>query len=124
MILYSWTWSEMGLFVLHTRNVLFYILAIPMIFFFNRIFFDACDGIFLNYIWSEAHLMRSVGAAGRDRQSDVYVGVDVFGRGCFGGGGYNSKAVRLLIIGIVSAQIDYFTITCRLNYFIFLLIAM
>ena len=37
--------------------------------------------------------MRSVGAAGRDRQLDVYVGVDVFGRGCFGGGGYNSKAV-------------------------------
>ena len=37
--------------------------------------------------------MRSVGAAGRDRQTDVYVGVDVFGRGCFGGGGYNSKLV-------------------------------
>lgn len=46
--------------------------------------------------------MRSVGAAGRDRQSDVYVGVDVFGRGCFGGGGYNSKAVSLL--GILSMQ--------------------
>ena len=61
--------------------------------FFDRIFFDACDGIFLNYNWSEAHLMRSVGAAGRDRQADVYVGVDVFGRGCFGGGGYNSKLV-------------------------------
>lgn len=37
--------------------------------------------------------MRSAGAAGRDRLNDVYVGVDVFGRGCFGGGGYNSKAV-------------------------------
>lgn len=61
--------------------------------FFGRIFFDASDGIFLNYNWTEAHLMRSVGAAGRDRQTDVYVGVDVFGRGCFGGGGYNSKLV-------------------------------
>lgn len=37
--------------------------------------------------------MRSAGAAGPDRLNDVYVGVDVFGRGCFGGGGYNSKAV-------------------------------
>ena len=64
-----------------------------MFVFIDRIFFDACDGIFLNYGWSEAHLMRSAGAAGRDRLSDVYVGVDVFGRGCFGGGGYNSKAV-------------------------------
>ena len=42
--------------------------------------------------------MRSVGAAGQDRKFDVYVGVDVFGRGCFGGGGYNSKAVSLLCI--------------------------
>ncbi|XP_022782024.1 cytosolic endo-beta-N-acetylglucosaminidase-like [Stylophora pistillata] len=57
----------------------------------NRVFFDACDGIFLNYNWSEAHLMRSAAAAGRARQTDVYVGVDVFGRGCYGGGGYNSK---------------------------------
>lgn len=81
--------------------IYFYILTIPSSLFLNRIFFDACDGIFLNYNWSEAHLMRSVGAAGQDRKFDVYVGVDVFGRGCFGGGGYNSKAVSLL--GIVSA---------------------
>ena len=38
--------------------------------------------------------MRSAGAAGRDRQTDVYVGVDVFGRGCFGGGGYNCNKVH------------------------------
>lgn len=37
--------------------------------------------------------MRSAAAAGRQRQTDVYVGVDVFGRGCYGGGGYNSKVV-------------------------------
>lgn len=62
-----------------------------------RVFFDACDGIFLNYNWSEAHLMRSAAAAGRARQTDVYVGVDVFGRGCYGGGGYNSKVVCLTL---------------------------
>ena len=58
-----------------------------------RIFFDACDGIFLNYIWSEAHLMRSASAAGNSRRPDVYVGVDVFGRGCYGGGGYSCNKV-------------------------------
>ena len=84
-----------------------------MFVFIDRIFFDACDGIFLNYGWSEAHLMRSAGAAGRDRLSDVYVGVDVFGRGCFGGGGYNSKAVSKAF-----SHMDHFII--RLNCFILL----
>lgn len=28
------------------------------------------------------------------RLKDVYVGVDVFGRGMIGGGGYNTKEVR------------------------------
>ena len=78
--------------MLQSRKALFKFLTV-LFMFVNRVFFDACDGIFLNYLWSEAHLMRSVGAAGRNRLSDVYVGVDVFGRGCFGGGGYNSKAV-------------------------------
>ena len=64
-----------------------------MIFVNYRVFFDACDGIFLNYWWSKNTLKNSVKNAGPDRQADVYVGVDVFGRGCLGGGGYNSKAV-------------------------------
>lgn len=87
-----------------------------MFIFINRVFFDACDGIFLNYGWSEAQLMRSAGAAGRDRLSDVYVGVDVFGRGCFGGGGYNSKAVSKAFL--LRTWINYFTII--LNCFILL----
>ena len=58
----------------------------------NRCFFDACDGIFLNYTWKpEKHLEQSVVEAG-PRQRDVYVGVDVFGRNCFGGGGWNTSA--------------------------------
>lgn len=82
----------MDLFVCCLEKHLIYILNCSVIF-VNRVFFDACDGIFLNYLWSEANLMRSAGAAGQDHLTDVYVGVDVFGRGCFGGGGYNSKAV-------------------------------
>ena len=32
------------------------------------------------------------------RQYDVYVGVDVFGRGCLGGGGYNTCEVNMTLI--------------------------
>lgn len=56
-----------------------------------RDFFDACDGIFLNYTWTPEHLSRSASQAG-DRLLDVYVGIDIFGRNCFGGGGFNTSA--------------------------------
>lgn len=55
----------------------------------NAPFFDLSDGLFLNYCWTPATLPGSVAAAGR-RATDVFVGVDVFGRGCYGGGGHNT----------------------------------
>lgn len=62
----------------------------------NRPFFDNCDGIFLNYTWNEENLKTSLPNAGT-RHLDVYVGVDVFGRNCYGGGGFNScQAVGLV----------------------------
>ncbi|XP_078257218.1 cytosolic endo-beta-N-acetylglucosaminidase isoform X1 [Rhinoraja longicauda] len=51
----------------------------------NKVFFDSCDGIFLNYNWKEDHLERTLELVG-GRQADVYVGVDVFGRGDVVGG--------------------------------------
>lgn len=60
--------------------------------FLGRSFFDVCDGIFLNYTWKEGNLDRSLEEAG-ERATDVFVGVDVFGRGCLGGGGFNSIQV-------------------------------
>lgn len=54
----------------------------------NKDFFLNSDGIFLNYNWTEENLKTSLKNAGT-RKHDVYVGVDVFGRGCFGGGGFN-----------------------------------
>ncbi|KAG8229979.1 hypothetical protein J437_LFUL008556, partial [Ladona fulva] len=61
----------------------------------NQEFFDCCDGIFLNYNWDEEGLTRSKTNAG-DRYHDVFVGVDVFGRGCYGGGGFNTyKALEV-----------------------------
>ncbi|CAF0757136.1 unnamed protein product [Adineta ricciae] len=61
----------------------------------NESFFNACDGIFLNYTWKSEMLLQSKINAGQ-RYRDVFVGIDVFGRGCFGGGGFNtSEAISL-----------------------------
>eukprot|EP00094_Tigriopus_californicus_P010058 TCALIF_09699-PA protein Name:"Similar to ENGASE Cytosolic endo-beta-N-acetylglucosaminidase (Homo sapiens)" AED:0.13 eAED:0.13 QI:0/-1/0/1/-1/1/1/0/383 len=68
----------------------------------NAPFFETCDGIFLNYTWSEDHLRSSKSHLNRNesiseeldwshRAHDIFVGIDVFGRGCFGGGGFNTK---------------------------------
>lgn len=57
-------------------------------------FFTSCNGIFLNYNWKEEDLTQSVKLAGH-RQTDVYVGVDVFGRGCLGGGGFSTDVVSI-----------------------------
>ncbi|XP_054449279.1 cytosolic endo-beta-N-acetylglucosaminidase isoform X2 [Pteronotus mesoamericanus] len=62
----------------------------------NRVFFDACDGIFTNYNWREEHLEHMRGQAG-ERQADVYVGVDVFGRGSVVGGRFDTnKSLELI----------------------------
>lgn len=59
-----------------------------------------CDGIFLNYNWSEQGLASSRALAS-DRRGEVYVGIDVFGRGCYGGGGYNSHKVSRTLVSRV-----------------------
>ena len=57
-------------------------------------FFDVCDGIFLNYCWKDENLKASKTlAVAENRPYDVYVGIDVFGRGCLGGGGFNTCEV-------------------------------
>ncbi|XP_037259106.1 cytosolic endo-beta-N-acetylglucosaminidase isoform X1 [Falco biarmicus] len=62
----------------------------------NRVFFDACDGLFTNYNWKEEHLERTCGLAG-PRRTDVYVGIDVFARGDVVGGGFDTdKSLRLI----------------------------
>ncbi|CAK1595706.1 unnamed protein product [Parnassius mnemosyne] len=56
----------------------------------NRAFFEACDGIFTNYSWSVSDVEASAAAAG-DRLTDVYVGIDVWGRNFYGGGQFNTQ---------------------------------
>lgn len=54
----------------------------------NGGFFHLCDGIFLNYGWTEENLARSAQFAGH-RKKDVYVGVDVYARNTKYAGGYD-----------------------------------
>uniref|UniRef100_A0A183SNU9 Mannosyl-glycoprotein endo-beta-N-acetylglucosaminidase n=1 Tax=Schistocephalus solidus TaxID=70667 RepID=A0A183SNU9_SCHSO len=57
------------------------------------------DGIFLNYNWNLDLLRLSQDTAGNSHWSKrIFVGVDCFGRGCPGGGGFNtSEAVNLIL---------------------------
>lgn len=49
----------------------------------NKQFFDACDGILLNYTWDEENLVNSVETVGGSatEMAKIFVGLDVFGRG-------------------------------------------
>ena len=71
----------------------------------NATFLAAAHGIFLNYCWKTGGTDPETGAALPDNlantlanlppgrlPAEVYVGVDVFGRGCLGGGGWNTAA--------------------------------
>ncbi|XP_063207813.1 cytosolic endo-beta-N-acetylglucosaminidase isoform X2 [Chroicocephalus ridibundus] len=71
----------------------------------NRVFFDACDGLFTNYNWKQEHLERTRGMAG-PRHTDVYVGVDVFARGDVIGGGFDTDKV-LGLAGRVPAHAQH-----------------
>ena len=58
----------------------------------NKEFLDCCDGIFVNYGWTaDAPIVSSL-FAGIERRHDVYFGIDVWGRGTFGGGKHNCDA--------------------------------
>ncbi|KAM6957282.1 cytosolic endo-beta-N-acetylglucosaminidase [Aplochiton taeniatus] len=64
----------------------------------NRVFFDACDGFFTNYNWTEQCLERMMEfSAAAGRLADIYVGVDVFARGEVVGGKFETKKALELI---------------------------
>lgn len=66
---------------------------------FNRHFAELVDAFYVNYNWTRRHLQRVERFLERKqakvRRSDVFFGVDVFGRGSFAGGRWNSgRAVQ------------------------------
>ena len=71
----------------------------------NSAFFNVCDGIFLNYTWTEELLANSV-LYDPSRRFDIFVGLDVFGRGCPGGGGFDSNQAL--------AMINYHSLSCAI----------
>ena len=62
----------------------------------NETFFKCCDGIFLNYHWKVDKPYNTVARAGQ-RRYDCYFGCDVWGRGTFGGGGYDSDCAGIVV---------------------------
>lgn len=73
----------------------------------NNVFFVASNGIFTNYWWDQqgADIATSVRTANADKRppTDVYTGVDVYGRGTFYGEGFDScKAVGMAVNGQTS----------------------
>ncbi|XP_068605972.1 cytosolic endo-beta-N-acetylglucosaminidase [Brachionichthys hirsutus] len=64
----------------------------------NRMFFDACDGFFTNYNWTEQSLEWMSDYSGvRGRRADIYVGIDVFARGTVVGGMFETnKALKVI----------------------------
>ncbi|GAA5920021.1 hypothetical protein JCM1841_000382 [Sporobolomyces salmonicolor] len=59
----------------------------------NLPFVSACDSIFLNYFWRPNDVAATATLLDQcdpSRKGDVYFGIDVFGRGSFGGGGFDS----------------------------------
>nr|CDS19068.1 endo beta n-acetylglucosaminidase [Echinococcus granulosus] len=66
----------------------------------NSHFFRSCfDGIFLNYSWTPELLAFTQNQAmSTDESMRIFVGVDCFGRGCPGGGGFGTKEALELII--------------------------
>ncbi|XP_061892319.1 cytosolic endo-beta-N-acetylglucosaminidase [Entelurus aequoreus] len=64
----------------------------------NRVFFNACDGFFTNYNWTAQDLEEMADFTHtHGRQADIYVGVDVFGRGEVVGGMFETyKALEII----------------------------
>ncbi|CAK1546890.1 unnamed protein product [Leptosia nina] len=64
----------------------------------NKDFFEAVDGFFTNYSWREEDIVTSVKEAGT-RLTDLYIGIDVWGRNFYGGGQFNTQEAVQLVHG-------------------------
>lgn len=58
----------------------------------NIPFFNECDGIFTDYHWKKEFPLQSIQFASKtNREYAVFTGIDIWGRGTFGDGGYKSQ---------------------------------
>ena len=59
----------------------------------NTPFLTACDSIFLNYFWTPAQVASTLMVLSDIKgvnENQIYFGIDIFGRGSYGGGGFES----------------------------------
>lgn len=71
----------------------------------NEQFFKAAGAIFTNFQWDRSAPVRSAVKAGT-RRTDVFTGIDIFGRNTFGGGGFHTHlALRAIKQGGTSAAL-------------------
>ncbi|CAL8103205.1 unnamed protein product [Calicophoron daubneyi] len=73
----------------------------------NEPFFKVADGLFLNYCWNQDKLRDSQERAGSSEASSrIFVGVDCFGRGCPGGGGFQTCKALNMILDVMVTRSD------------------
>ncbi|KAF3284146.1 hypothetical protein TWF970_011365 [Orbilia oligospora] len=65
----------------------------------NAPFFDVSSALFTNYRWNPLAQLLTTAALSKvmHRNHDVYMGIDVFGRGTFGGGGWGTGTALSVI---------------------------
>ena len=65
-------------------------------------FFNECDGFFTDYHWQKQHPLESIQFASKNnREYAVFTGIDIWGRGTFGDGQYNTGNItNYLLNGI------------------------
>jgi len=72
----------------------------------NEAFFNSCDGIFLNYWWTEDKILSSIDRA-KSRRNDVFFGVDIFARGVRYGPG-KGASIPVSFLSQIGASIALF----------------
>lgn len=82
----------------------------------NKQFFDACDGILLNYTWKEENLENSADAVERSdkEMAKIFVGIDVFGRGQVAG--FQSNKVLFILFDMSKSYNSIYTSRLLLKF--------
>ena len=71
----------------------------------NLPFFNECDGIFTDYHWQKLHPLESIQfAAKSQREYAVFTGIDIWGRGTYGDGGWNTGDICDFLLNQTSVQ--------------------
>ena len=72
-------------------------------------FFNECDGFFTDYHWRKEYPKESIKfAAKNNRKYAVFTGIDIWGRGTYGSGGYNTGNIVHYLLNDIDISIGLF----------------